>query len=170
MTRSCCHQPRRQSMRKTRRLVYVGVASGAEPTPAPSPRAPAAGRRWRRAWGGAGRRPSVFPVHHQSNHQSKWLALLLNEIAQEVRDEVGPWATAFVIRSGSTCLAGATLRWSPRDSGRGTGKTAFCWEQRRLSVEWIRDHPDAWRRSGPRPDAVALDSLGSTGAKSRWHR
>jgi len=81
----------------------LAMASGAEPTPAPSPSAPAAGRRWRRAWGGAGRRPSVFPVHHQSNHQSKWLALLLNEIAQEVRDEVGPWATAFVIRSGSTC-------------------------------------------------------------------
>ena len=110
----------------------------------------------------------MFPVHHQSNHQSSWRALLLNEIAQEVRDEVGPWATAFVIRSGSTCPGKGFFALVPKELWKGMGKTAFCREQRRPSVEWIRDHRDAWRRSGSRPDAVALDSLGSTRANSRW--
>ena len=82
------------------------------------------------------------------HHQSKWLALLLNEIVQDVRDEEGPWVTAFVVRSGSTCPGEGFFTLVPEDLWRGMGKTAFCTEQRRLSVKWIRDHPEAWRRSG----------------------
>ena len=83
------------------------------------------------------------------HHQSKWLALLLNEIAREVRGHGGPWVTAFVIRSGLTYPGEGFFALVPKELWKGMGKTAFCREQRRLSVQWIRDHPNAWRRSGP---------------------
>ena len=74
--------------------------------------------------------------------QSAVLRGVLNEIATDERARGGPWVTAIVVRSGSTCPGEGFFKLVPEREWSVAGRLAFTKNQQALAMDWISRHPD----------------------------